>query len=227
MNTHDAGGTDSGRASVTPQHAEPGWIMSNESVRQKIAADFNHYAERESTYYADASRLGTRLLIVAKMVLLTPGFQFVMARRMQELLARIPIVGSTLRRIAWWLSCLVFGSELAIACEIEGGLYIPHPYGIVVGRCKIGRNVTILQNVTIGFKSRNEFGACEIGDGAYLAAGCIVLGAIKVGEGATIGANAVVTSDVPPNAVAIGVPARIKTETASNAGPTTPAKVAL
>lgn len=205
--------------------------MSHESVLQKIVADFNHYARRESPYYTDASRLGTKLLIAAKMTLLTPGFQFVMARRMQEMLARIPVLGSTLRRIAWWLSCLVFSSELGIACEIGGGLYIPHPYGIVVGKCTIGRNVTILQNVTIGFKSRSELGACEIGDGAYLAAGCVVLGAIKVGEGATIGANAVVTGDVPPNALAVGVPARVvktdKSEPAANANSATPAKIAL
>ncbi|MBR0851319.1 serine acetyltransferase [Bradyrhizobium diazoefficiens] len=202
--------------------------VPHESVLRKIAADFNHYAERESAYYANASRFSTRLLIGAKMALLIPGFQFVMARRVQELLARIPVVGSTLRRIAWWFSCIVFGSELGIASEIAGGLYVPHPYGIVVGRCRIGRNVTILQNVTIGFKSRNELGACEIGDGAYLAAGCVVLGAIKVGEGATIGANAVVTSDVPPNAVAVGIPARVvKSESAADAGAAAPARAAL
>ena len=59
---------------------------SHESVLQKIAADFNHYAERESAYYANASKISTRLLIAAKMALLIPGFQFVMARRLQELL---------------------------------------------------------------------------------------------------------------------------------------------
>jgi serine O-acetyltransferase len=37
---------------------------------------------------------------------------------------------------------------------------------------------------------------------------CCRSGTLTIGDGATIGANAVVQSDVPPNSVAVGVPAR-------------------
>lgn len=47
-----------------------------------------------------------------------------------------------------------------------------------------------------------------IEDGAWLGAGCIVLDGVTVGAGAVIGAGAVVTKDVPPYTVAVGVPAR-------------------
>jgi len=45
--------------------------------------------------------------------------------------------------------------------------------------------------------------------GCYLGAGCIVLPGITVGERAVVGAGAVVTRDVPPGKVAVGVPARV------------------
>ena len=49
----------------------------------------------------------------------------------------------------------------------------------------------------------------RIGDGAWIGAGAIVLDGVTVGEGAVVGAGAVVTRDVPPFAVAVGVPTRV------------------
>ena len=48
-----------------------------------------------------------------------------------------------------------------------------------------------------------------IEDGAWIGAGAIVLDGVRVGRGAVVGAGAVVTRDVPPRAVAVGVPARV------------------
>jgi len=44
--------------------------------------------------------------------------------------------------------------------------------------------------------------------GCYLGAGCLVLPGVTVGERAVVGAGAVVTRDVPPGKVVVGVPAR-------------------
>jgi acetyltransferase-like isoleucine patch superfamily enzyme len=52
-------------------------------------------------------------------------------------------------------------------------------------------------------------GGIAIGDGAWLGVGVTVLDGVTIGEGAVIGAGAVVTQDVPANAIAVGVPARI------------------
>lgn len=48
-----------------------------------------------------------------------------------------------------------------------------------------------------------------IEDGAWLGAGAAVLDGVRVGRGAVVGANAVVTQDVPPHSLAVGVPARV------------------
>ena len=48
-----------------------------------------------------------------------------------------------------------------------------------------------------------------IGDGAWLGEGCVILKGVTVGRRAVIGANAVVTRDVPPFAIAGGIPARV------------------
>lgn len=167
----------------------------------KILMDLRHFAVRENK--------AVTAPFVLRMFFLTQGFQFVFCRRIQDALAMIPVAGRPLRRIWWWLTCLFFGSELAIGCTVDGGLYIPHPYGIVVGVCRIGRNVTILQNVTIGARSQAEPGGANVGNDVFLSAGAVLLGNISIGEGASVGANSVVMKDIPAGAVAVGAPARI------------------
>lgn len=54
-----------------------------------------------------------------------------------------------------------------------------------------------------------QFAPVVIEDDADLGVGVIVLPGVTIGRGAQIGAGAVVTRDVPPYAVAAGVPARV------------------
>ena len=48
-----------------------------------------------------------------------------------------------------------------------------------------------------------------IEDGAWIGSGAAVLDGVRVGRGAVVGANAVVTEDLPPHSLAVGVPARV------------------
>jgi acetyltransferase-like isoleucine patch superfamily enzyme len=49
----------------------------------------------------------------------------------------------------------------------------------------------------------------SIGNDVWIGRGAVVMRGVEIGDGAVIGANAVVTHDVPPYAVACGVPARV------------------
>lgn len=95
--------------------------------------------------------------------------------------------------------------------EIGPGLFIQHGFATGVDAEYIGANVWINQQVTIGHAvDKNGVpGLPRIEDGATIYAGAKVLGNVRVGRNAVIGANAVVLKDVPDNAVAVGVPARI------------------
>lgn len=52
-------------------------------------------------------------------------------------------------------------------------------------------------------------GDVVLGDHAWIGYGAFITPGTRVGEDATVGANAVVTRDVPPHSIAVGVPARV------------------
>jgi serine O-acetyltransferase len=105
------------------------------------------------------------------------------------------------------LISLFYGLEIAVGQEIGGGLYIAHPYGTVIMPNKMGRNCSIIHNVTIGMRNENDFPCIE--DDVFIGAGARVLGGIQIGKGSRIGANSVVIGDVPPGATVVGIPGRI------------------
>jgi acetyltransferase-like isoleucine patch superfamily enzyme len=51
--------------------------------------------------------------------------------------------------------------------------------------------------------------AVKVGNNVWIGAGSSILPGVAIGDGAVIGARAVVTHDVPPNAVVVGVPAKL------------------
>jgi maltose O-acetyltransferase len=81
----------------------------------------------------------------------------------------------------------------------------------------IGRQVTIAARATIlahdearayAWGEQETIATTRIEDGAFVGACAVILAGVTVGVRAIIGAGSVVTSDVPPNTVVAGVPAK-------------------
>lgn len=108
---------------------------------------------------------------------------------------------------------MVTGADIPLNCNIEGGLLLPHPNGIVIHpEAKIGPNCLIFQQVTLAV---GRGGAPRLAGHVDIGAGAKVLGSVHIGAHARIGANAVVTHDVPASATVVGAPARVVSRSAS------------
>lgn len=105
------------------------------------------------------------------------------------------------------LISLFYGLEITVTQEIGGGLYIAHPYGTVIMPERIGKNCSIISNVTIGLRNERSFPV--IGDNVFIGAGARILGGICIGDRVKVGANAVVIQDVPDDVTVVGIPAKV------------------
>ena len=84
---------------------------------------------------------------------------------------------------------------------VHGGSIQIHPDVVFGDDCGVMHHVTIGQNMNSGVP--------RFGSNVFIGVGAVVLGEITVGDDARIAANSLVINDVPANALAMGVPARI------------------
>ena len=116
--------------------------------------------------------------------------------------------------IARWISQRArrkTGIEIHPGATIGKGLFIDHGMGVVIGEtAEIGDNCTIYQNVTLGGTGKDTGKRHPtLGDNVLIGAGAKVLGPFTIGSNARVAAGAVVLEEVPENATAVGVPAKI------------------
>lgn len=104
---------------------------------------------------------------------------------------------------------IVTGADIPLSTQIDGGLLMPHPNGIVIHPdVTIGPNCLLMQQVTLGVRVGNT-DVPLIGGHVDIGAGAKIMGAVHIGNHARIGANAVVLNDVPEGKTAVGIPAVI------------------
>lgn len=127
-------------------------------------------------------------------------------RRRNPLARRIANLGYGVMKLlvlnitkVWIPPQAVIGKDFHLI-NTEGSLSI-HPDAI------IGDRVGVMHNVTIGTNMRE--GAPVIGNDVFIGVNSTVLGPIRIGDRVHIGANTAVTTNVPPDSVVIGSPARI------------------
>ncbi len=90
---------------------------------------------------------------------------------------------------------------LTVSCRV-GRFSLIYMKNTVPHDARVGDFVTLYVDVHLG-------GGSVVGNGSMLGTGSIVLPGIRIASGSIIGAGAVVTADIPPNSVAVGVPARV------------------
>lgn len=88
---------------------------------------------------------------------------------------------------------------------------------LVIGRNTMIAGHTVIVPANHGFQNLGvpmrdqpltRFGI-EIGEDVWIGAGCKILDGVRVGSGSIIGAGSVVTRDIAPGSVAVGVPAKV------------------
>ena len=149
------------------------------------------------------------------------------ARSKLEIFLLYPGVHAVLyHRLAHWLYCHGWkflaravsqwnrfwtGIEIHPGATIGHRLVIDHGMGIVIGETtQIGDDCLLYQGVTLGGTGKDHGKRHPtLGNNVLVGSGAKVLGPFKVGDGARIAANAVVLTEIPPEATAMGVPARV------------------
>lgn len=123
--------------------------------------------------------------------------------------------------------------ERGVTLTIDDGAYIGHlPRISAVGSVHIGEEAMLADRVYVSDTNHIYEGIdepikrqglrdgrrVEIGRGAWLGIGAVVVGNVRIGENAVVGANAVVTFDVPDRTVVAGNPARIVRQHTAESG---------
>ncbi len=103
------------------------------------------------------------------------------------------------------------GIEIHPGATIGKGLFIDHGTGVVIGETAvIGDNCVIYQGVTLGGTGKDTGKRHPtLGNNVMVGAGAKILGPFRVGDNVKIAAGAVVLDEIPDNATAVGVPARV------------------
>lgn len=113
---------------------------------------------------------------------------------------------------------ILMGIELPDRVVAGPGLAVFHGVGLVVNaRTRLGSNVTLRHNTTVGSKKSGGLPP-RIGDFVSVGANCVILGDIEVGAYSTVGAGAILTQSCPPQSVIYGHKAVIR-EPHTDTGP--------
>jgi serine O-acetyltransferase len=103
------------------------------------------------------------------------------------------------------------GIEIHPGAKIAPGVFIDHGMGVVIGEtAEVERDVVLFHGVTLGGTGKDTGKRHPtVRQGAFISANAQILGPIEIGAGSKIGAGAVVIEDIPADATAVGVPAKV------------------
>ena len=138
-----------------------------------------------------------------------PGLHAIWSHRINHKLHQWGLC--TLARFGSQCVRFITGIEIHPGATIGRRFFIDHGMGVVIGETTIiGDDVTLYQGVTLGGTGK-ETGKRHptLGNNVVVGVGASVLGDITIGDNSKVGGGAVVIEDVPANATAVGVPAKV------------------
>lgn len=158
----------------------------------------------ESDLYRYAGKKGLFNMIMG--YLKHKGFRFTFWMRITKKLEDIPIV-KLLPMLIFKLHKVTYSTDLDYRWEVGPGLCLYHVFGTAAHETvKIGQDVTICHNVTLG--RRNDYFP-SVGDRVYISPGAVIIGKIHIGNDSLIAPNALVLENIPPNSIVMGNPAKV------------------
>jgi sugar O-acyltransferase (sialic acid O-acetyltransferase NeuD family) len=124
-----------------------------------------------------------------------------------ELEPRGVVFPNFIARGVWISKGVEFGRGVIVypGCTVEHETTIGD-FVIVNAGCTVGHGVRIGDFATIS-PGVHLAGGTVVGDGAYLGIGCCTRQNVTIGARSVVGGQAMVVNDVPPEKLAIGVPA--------------------
>lgn len=139
----------------------------------------------------------------------TPGIHAIMFHRVAHSLYNRKHFFTA--RLISQISRFLTGIEIHPGAQIGRRFFIDHGMGIVIGEtAEIGDYVMLFHQVTLGGTGKDKGKRHPtVENNVIISAGVKVLGPIVIGENSKIGANAVVLHDIPKNATAVGIPAKV------------------
>ena len=148
-------------------------------------------------------------------IILYPSLHAIIYHKLAHFLYRYRLF--FLARLISQIARFLTGIEIHPGATLGRRVFFDHGMGIVIGETAIvGDDCIIFHGVTLGGlaskkpnKRNNNKRHPTIKNNVLLGAGAKLLGNITIGENVKVGANAVVLNDIPENAIAVGVPARI------------------
>ena len=166
---------------------------------------FQRLNETLSAYQARDPAARSKLEIF----LLYPGVHAIIYHRMAHWCYQHKIF--FLARIISQWSRFWTGIEIHPGAKIGRRFVVDHGMGIVIGEtAEVGDDVLLYHGVTLGGTGKDQGKRHPtIGNNVLIGCGAKVLGPFTVGDGSRIASNSVVLSEVPPNATAVGVPAKL------------------
>jgi putative colanic acid biosynthesis acetyltransferase WcaB len=133
-------------------------------------------------------------------------------RAAQDLQSASPLIAKLSRAFYQVAINWVIGVEIPLTVQIGPRFAVFHPVAIVVNPDTVfGADCTIRNSSTFGNRvdgSGVSSRSPRVGNGVEFGCNCVVIGDIEIGDGARIGAGAIVVKSVGPGQTVVGVAAR-------------------